>query len=147
MSKITIGDHTMKPDKPEYTNRKLCRSSSKAKISGICAGIAEHYGYEVWVVRIAAFCLFVAHAPLFILAYVVGTFILDKDNDQKNSANSHNSTYYRPQAGDVWRRGGEPKKVLKDLDDIYSNIESRLVNIERYVTSKKYHINQELRKM
>jgi phage shock protein C len=144
MSKILIGGQTMKPDK---SNQKLCRISSKAKICGICAGIAEHYGYEVWVVRMVAFCLFIAHPPLFIFAYVVGTFILDKDEHVKRTSHSQNSSYYRPQAGDVWRRGGEPKRALKDLDEIYSNIETRLVNIERYVTSKKYHINLELSKM
>ena len=123
----------------------LKRSSRFSKVSGICAGIALHYGYEVWVVRLIAFCILMASPPLFIMAYIVGTLILDKDDEQSRFSKAQNSTYYRPSTSEVWRRGGEPKRALKDLDEIYTNIERRLENIEKYVTSSKYELNKQFR--
>ncbi|SFS12793.1 phage shock protein C (PspC) family protein [Dyella sp. OK004] len=33
--------------------KRLCRSSSQRMLAGVCGGIAEHYGWDPTIVRVA----------------------------------------------------------------------------------------------
>jgi phage shock protein C len=58
---------------------ELLRDKSKARIAGVCAGIAEYFGIEVWLVRILTVTAFLLLAgPFIIVAYVAAWFILDE---------------------------------------------------------------------
>ena len=73
--------------------KKLYRSNTDKKISGVCGGIAEYFGIDSTIVRLllAAFVLF---AGTGVLAYIVCAFVIPErpendvfDNNFNNGGN------------------------------------------------------------
>ncbi len=58
---------------------ELFRNPSRGKIAGVCAGIADYFGWETWLVRILVVSGVLFGMPFLILGYVAAWFILDKD--------------------------------------------------------------------
>jgi Putative stress-responsive transcriptional regulator len=64
--------------------KRLCRSTSNVKISGVCAGIAEYFGIDPSIVRILWVVLsFMSVGFPGIVAYIACAFILPRDTDVK----------------------------------------------------------------
>lgn len=67
---------------------ELYRDKQKGKIAGVCAGVADYFGLETWLVRILTVTAFLlAAGPFVIVAYIAAWFILD-EKPSKNSVNS-----------------------------------------------------------
>ncbi|MHC6803931.1 envelope stress response membrane protein PspC, partial [Vibrio antiquarius] len=61
------------------TNRELYRDPVNGKISGVCAGIANYFGAEVWLIRIVVIsAALLGGTFLVLLAYVAMAFMLEK---------------------------------------------------------------------
>ena len=59
---------------------RLSRSTTDAKIAGVCAGFAKHFGLDVTLVRIVWLILCVWPVPLFgVIAYIVAWIVMPKD--------------------------------------------------------------------
>lgn len=59
--------------------KRLCKSSTDVKISGVCGGISEYLGIDATVIR-----LVFAISALFgagLLAYIICVFIMPVDTD------------------------------------------------------------------
>ena len=145
------------------SKRELYRDPKKGKIAGVCAGIAECFGVELWLVRI----LFIAGVlllagPFFIVGYVAAWFILEKkpstlSNITRNFKGSSFGKGWRntPDTHEdkvevkakVWQAGKPPKEALGDIGERYRKIESRLRSIETYVTSREFQLNREISRL
>ena len=148
--------------------RELYRDPSRAKISGVCAGISDYFGIEVWVVRIiavSALILFQIFPVLF--AYGVAHFILDpKPGAYKQHKSKHyktSGTYASAEqddatsgfAGDVpvekatvqqiWKKGRIPGQMIRKVNRRFKNLERRLQAMESYVTSRQFQLRKEFR--
>lgn len=67
----------------------LYKIKSEGKIAGVCAGLAEYFGIETWLVRIIVITSFLLLAPPFIVVgYIALWFILD----DKSSVQSNKKT-------------------------------------------------------
>lgn len=59
---------------------RLSRATKDAKIAGVCAGFARHFGIDVTLVRILWLVLTIWPLPLFgIIAYLVAWIVMPKD--------------------------------------------------------------------
>ena len=144
--------------------RTLYRDPSRAKISGVCAGISDYFDLEVWVVRIiavSAFLLFQGFPVIF--AYGVLHFILEpkpgarrrryKGKDYRNNIhmNSEESSESKskPMGGDtatvqqVWKKGRIPSQTIRKVSQRFKKIDRRLQNMETYVTSRQFQLRKE----
>ncbi len=45
-------------------------------ISGVCAWMSDRSGVPVWIIRVVALALCVAHAPLMVIGYFVGAYLI-----------------------------------------------------------------------
>ncbi|WP_444994591.1 envelope stress response membrane protein PspC [Aliikangiella sp. IMCC44359] len=144
------------------SSRKLYKNPDKAKICGVCAGLAEYFGFEVWVVRIIAISLLVFNwfNGTVLLAYFVLYFVLDpkpgsksnkgcfgKERKRNLSEYAEESKPYKPSVKEVWRTGISPKDKLDEIESKFSMVESKLQNIESFVTSKQFELEKEFNKM
>ena len=138
--------------------RKLYRNPAKAKICGVCAGVAEYFGFEVWVVRIITVSLVLLGWGPIVLAYFVLYFVLDPnpnyektgecDWKRKGTNNSQDENKpYRPSVKEVWKSAPAPDQLLSDIEGKFSKIERHLQDLETYVTSKRYNLDKEFSKM
>lgn len=72
----------------------LYRDSEKGKIAGVCAGIANYFGVEIWLVRIIAVSsLLLGVGGFSVVAYIAGWFILDKQPRTKSGFNRTRQTH------------------------------------------------------
>lgn len=144
--------------------RKLYKDPDNGKICGICAGLAEYFGFEVWVVRIITISLLllsVFSGPI-ILVYFVLCFILDPKPGSKRTKGCfgwekrrHRSRFdeqpesrpYRPSVKEVWKSGSSPKATLAEIENKFSKIEKQLQRMESFVTSEQFELQREFRKM
>lgn len=62
--------------KQVYDTNRIYRSSINKKVMGVCAGVAHHYGFETWMVRIATILAFLAFPGPIAIAYIVAIILL-----------------------------------------------------------------------
>ncbi|HLH01040.1 MAG TPA: PspC domain-containing protein [Bryobacteraceae bacterium] len=59
---------------------RLSRPMQEAKLGGVCAGFARHFGMDVTLVRILWIVLIVWPLPLFgVISYIVAWIVMPKD--------------------------------------------------------------------
>ena len=60
-------------------SKMLYRDPKNGKLGGVCAGVAEYFGLEVWLVRILTVSAFLLGLGFVVLvAYIAACLILDK---------------------------------------------------------------------
>lgn len=141
--------------------RKLYRNPDNAKICGVCSGVAEYFGFETWVVRIITVSMVLMGFGPIILAYFVLYFILDPKPGSKgdkgcfdkkkygNAGTTHHDSDkpYRPSVKEVWRSGVAPADQLSSIENKFSKIEKKLQKMESFVTSNRFELEKEFKKM
>ncbi|MFT6283561.1 MAG: phage shock protein C [Arenicella sp.] len=148
----------------------LHRDPSKGKIAGVCAGIAEYFGMEIWLVRILTLTgFFLLAPPFFFVGYIAAWFILEKKPrglstksraDEFATRNHHRNVQGKgwhnlsEEESDkvvvkskVWQAGEPPKQAFIDIKQRFAKNENRLRKMETYVTSSEFQLNRELNKL
>jgi len=147
-------------------SREFYRNPSNGKIAGVCAGIADYFGLEIWLVRILVVSGVLFGMPFLIFGYVATWFILDKKpeepftdgNYQKAGASKHSkydsSHNHTEQANEsikvkarIWQSGEPPKQAFHDICRKFSVLEKQLQAIEHYVTSSEFTVTREINKL
>ncbi len=142
----------------------LYRNSRDGKIAGVCAGIADHWEVEHWVVRLLAIVLFLFTGTLAFWAYVVGWIMLaprrrsgdfaryddpiDEDEEieveiEMEYDERHHD--YRPRK--MFKYGEEPSVRLQRARERLDAALRRVEDMETYVTSRQYNLNKEFSKL
>jgi len=141
---------------------ELYRIPSQGRVAGVCAGIADYFGWETWLVRILVVSGVLLGMGWFIVIYVAGWFILDKkpataqnthtkskghqttvdDNLENDLANESIKVKAR-----IWQAGEPPKQAFHDISRKYSLLEQQLRHMERYVTSPEFTVSREINKL
>ena len=107
----------------------LYRDKFNAKLMGVCSGIADYTGINVFWIRLGAVLTTVfALGPVAILAYIAAGFLLNKkpahlyrdENEQK-----------------YWQRVRQsPQRTAREIRAQFRDIDRRLAGVEaHYVTS------------
>lgn len=145
---------------------ELYRNSSRGKIAGVCAGIADYFGWETWLIRILVVSGVLFGMPFLILGYVAAWFILDKnpkeqakDSKYQRAGASRYSQDENASKSDeqvnesikvksrVWQSGEPPKQAFHDIRRKFSSLEKQLQAIEHYVTSSEFTVAREINKL
>lgn len=131
--------------------KELLRDDRNGKIAGVCAGIADYFGWELWLVRVVALAsLLLGFGGVSLVLYIVGWIVLEK----KSIAEAKAGKVLVPQIEKlvevktrIWQRGEAPKQALGHIQQQFDSIEHRLRNIETYVTSSKYQLHREFNRL
>jgi phage shock protein C len=145
------------------SRKELYRLPRQGKVAGVCAGLAEYFGFEVWLVRIVFISGLLLSGSLFLVLYVAGWFILDvKPGNEKLSKNKWEKKFTEGAASKirshlesgpievkekVWQAGELPRQAVHDILGKYKGLEKRLQNLETYVTSPEYTVAREINKL
>jgi phage shock protein C len=123
-------------------NKKLYRDPNNAKFGGICAGIAEYFGTEIWVIRLLVISAFIFSAGFFVVfAYVITYFILDEMPEQRKWQQSTYKKHHVKQKS--WQAGHSAEKILENVSGELDKIEKDVEHLEDYVTSFSYKMDRE----
>lgn len=141
--------------------KELFRDTDKGKIAGVCAGIANYFGWELWLVRIIFISGVLLTGSFFFMAYIIGWFILEKkpsgegrkaepfgfkDKGKGWVSNAEEEVKVEVKSK-IWQAGEPPKQAFKDIHNNYGKLELRLRKLETYVTSAEFNLNREISKL
>jgi len=141
---------------------ELYRDPSNGKIAGVCAGLADYFDWEPWLVRILVVSGVLLGMGWFIVIYIAGWFILDKKHGKNKKFNKKAKGRYRETtesiksdfAGEsikvksrIWQAGEPPKQAFHDIRRKYRNLERELIKMEKYVTSPEFTVSREINKL
>jgi len=135
--------------------KDLFRDPDRGKVAGVCAGIAEYFGWELWLVRIIVVSGVLLSGSFFLVAYVAAWFILDKkavvqSRTNLSSTGKNQSTQDEVSVevkAKVWQAGEPPRQAFYDINKRFSHMETRLRKMETYVTSSEFQLNREINRL
>lgn len=146
----------------EPRSRKLYRDRANGKVLGVCAGIAGYYGIERWVVRIAAVTAIIFLNWVALVAYLIAAVILEptpKGKRAKRRAERMARAERMEGSGRARARETPPRaepatpserpvaERLRDVQADFDEIELRIRRMETHVTSGRYELHRELRRI
>lgn len=117
--------------------RRLYRDRENGIVAGVCAGIADYFGFDVTITRIiVAIGLFV-FLPTTLVAYVVLALLLP--TKPRESARA------RDDASETLQRSvrSSPHSTLDNIRHRFREVDGRLQRLEKYMTSKRFKLDRE----
>jgi phage shock protein C len=119
--------------------RRFYRNREKAVVAGVCAGLADYFGFNLKVTRILAVIALLMAMPMTLLVYFGAVFLIPAGPADNRKAE------YDP----VFRQAvrSAPAQTLSDVRRRFQSLDSRLARLERYVTSSRFNLDQEFRKL
>lgn len=110
------------------------------KIMGVCAGIADYFGWDVTLVRIGFALGAIMGGGSTLLAYLAIGWI----------ANAKPSALYdqSPERVEFWRDVRvQPKRTLRDVNSQFRDADRRLRDLEFHLTSDSRQLADEIEKL
>ena len=136
---------------------ELYRIPNQGRVAGVCAGIADYFGWEAWLVRILVVSGVLLGMGWFVVIYIAGWFILDKKpgsskkdaavNPIKDEPKDDIATESIKVKARIWQAGEPPRQAFKDIRRKYKALESELQVMEKYVTSPEFTVSREINKL
>ncbi|WP_375750239.1 envelope stress response membrane protein PspC [Vibrio sp. HN007] len=127
-------------------NRQLYRDPVNGKLMGVCAGIANYLGAEIWLIRILVVsAALLGGSFLVVLAYVAFTLMLEKQPyEYQESMKTQRDHKLKSKA---WQAGQPAVKLLENIESELGEVDKKVRVVEAYVTSDAYKVNREFRKL
>ena len=156
-----------------YSNasaRGFYRDGDRAVIGGVCAGLAGYFGLNLRVTRILAFIAFLTAMPFAVIAYLAAVMLIPTESGrtdgafetryrcwgvrrsgsrrQDRRARRRAEKRSRMEEAIVAATGPSLKDVsLTDVKERYKTLDQRLAELEKQVTSPRFQLEQEFRKL
>lgn len=116
--------------------RRLYRDRSRGLILGVCAGVADYFGFDLTTTRVCAALSLLFFMPATLLVYFGLALLLPKrlnGGDEPTRADSLVQRAVR----------AEPHATLSNVNHRFRALEVRLQKLEKYVTSPRFQLDQE----
>ena len=119
--------------------RRFVRSADRAVIAGVCAGLADYFGFKLRITRLLAFISLCMAPPVTLMAYFGAVLLIPSEHDPQRQPN------YDPEFDQALR--ASPRQTMSDVRRRFQQLDRRLARMERYVTSPRFDLDQEFRKL
>ncbi len=119
--------------------RKFYRNRDRAMVAGVCAGLADYFGFNLKVTRILAVISLIMACLVTLIAYFGAVFLVPA------TPRGRDEPPYDPEFRKAVRSA--PRQTLGDVRRRFQSMDSRLARLERYVTSSRFNLDQEFRKL
>jgi phage shock protein C len=142
------------------------RDADRAVVGGVCAGLAGHFGLNLKVTRFLMIVAFLVATPFAFIAYLGAVLLIpaeSRDGSRHSDAGRCCWGIRRTRRNDARRRArdGRSERMdrrkprdraavrpsLEDVRNRYRQLDARLVELEKQVTSPRFQLEQEFRKL
>jgi len=131
---------------PKKMNKQLYRDPKNGKLGGVCAGLAEYFGTETWLIRLLVVSAFLFSAGFFVtLAYISAYLILEKMPEQRKQQQSIYKSHNIKQKS--WQPGHSAEQILQNVSNELDDIENDIQDMEAYVTSFAFKMDGEFKEL
>jgi len=142
-----------------YSPQRFYRSSDAAVLGGVCAGLAEQFGFNLRVLRLLALIALCVAMPIAIIGYLAIVFLVPA-----RSGGGRNAKFASDEASRQCRkaRRAERRRARREAkqarhtatEDVAAQVrgkckalEERLVDLEKHITSRRYQLDQEFSRL
>ncbi len=137
--------------------RRFTRDADRACLAGVCAGIADYFGFRLCAVRaIFVIALFVAF-PFAVLTYLAIVLLVPAESGRYEYVVERVRCRRRRRPRRMSRRERrraraeaeeqERDRKAEKVRERYRTLDERLARIEKYVTSSRYDLDREFRNL
>lgn len=124
-------------DGREAGPRRLYKDPEHKLVCGVCAGIADYFGFDVTVMRIAAIAgLFFFLPPTLIGYFVLAVLLPRKPAVDERARDDVSATLQRSVRS-------SPQSTLDNIRHRFRELDGRLQRLEKYLTSKRFELDRE----
>jgi phage shock protein C len=131
----------------------LYRNRREGWIGGVCAGLGDHWGVPNWMVRLAAVALLIFTGTLAFWGYILGIVLLASRPDERACGDcesvemEYDESIHRYRPKKAFRYAAAPTERLRAARERLDGALDRVTVMERYVTSRRYELNQKFSKL
>ena len=120
-------------------DRRFVRSADGAVLGGVCAGLADYFGFNLKVTRVLAVIGFLMNPPLAALAYLAAVLLIPSRPTRDPA----------PRVDPAFRQSlrASPAQTMSDVRRRFQSLDRRLARLEKYVTSSRYQLDREFREL
>lgn len=125
------------------SGRRLYRDADRAVLGGVCAGLATYLGFNLKVTRLLCVIAFLCAFPVAFIAYLAAVLLIPA-----SSSRFYDEAIYEERRKEALREEIlRAKPTVRDIRDRYKSMDERLARIEKYVTSSRYNLDEEFRRL
>ena len=116
------------------SERRFYRNADKAMLGGVCAGIADYFGFNLGVTRLLAVVAFFT-MPMTLIGYL-GLVLLVPSVSTREKSRPVDPEFHRALRS-------SPSQTMGDMRGRFKSLDRRLARLEKYVTSSRYQLDRE----
>ncbi len=121
------------------SDRRFYRDADRAVLGGVCAGLADYFGFNLKVTRFLAFIAFLMAMPMAVVTYL-GIVLLVPAKSLRAHGRGVDPEFKRALRS-------SPQLTMSDVRRRFQMLDRRLARLEKYITSSRYQLDQEFRKL
>lgn len=119
--------------------RRFYRDRERGMFFGVCAGIADYFGFDLKVTRILAVIALLVSPPMTLLIYF-GIALLIPYRERRPVQERVDPDFRRALRS-------SPQATMAEIRRRFQRLDSRLARMERYVTSPRFNLDREFRNL
>jgi phage shock protein C len=124
---------------PGPNRHRLTRNTREGKVAGVCAGIADYFGFRRKHVRLAAILAAIFFFPFIFFAYAAAALLMPRGEPIAARYGSRDEERF-------WRNYSmRPRVTYSELRHRFRALDARVADMERAVTSSDYALHKEFR--
>ena len=129
---------------------RFTRNADRAVLGGVCAGIADYFGFNLRVTRLLAIIAFCVAMPVTTLVYIAVVLLVPAESAGYSRKGDREIRRKRRRMSRRERRDAaeEARREAADaLGERARSLDERLARVEKYVTSSRYNLDREFRNL
>ena len=136
------------------SERYFVRDADRAILGGVCAGIANYFGFNLRVTRILFIIACCVATPFAVIAYIAIVFLVPAESSRyeyvtereiRRTVRRNKRRMTRKERQQA--AAEEQAQAAAVIKERYSSLDDRLARIEKYVTSSRYDLDREFRNL
>ncbi len=124
----------------EYRRRRFYRDRRNGRIAGVCAGLADYFGFDVTITRLLAIVALFVAPPVTLMLYF-GLVVLVPASDLEGEIPPPERRAFRQELR------SSPATTVTDVKRTLLRLDTRLARLERYVTSSRFELDRKIRNL
>ena len=118
---------------------RMYRNPRRGVVFGVCAGIADYFGFDLTVTRVLVVVAALFSFPIVFIAYLLLALLLPRKDYFENGRDDLDPLQRSVRA--------EPHSMLSSVRYRFRELDTRLQRLEKYVTSNRFKLDREFRQL
>ena len=132
------------------SGRHFARDADRAVLGGVCAGIADYFGFNLCATRAIFIIAFFVAMPFAAVAYIAIVLLVPAESGRHEYVAQREVRKRRrrlTRRERIQAENEERAQAAEAVKQRYQALDERLARIEKYVTSSRYNLDREFRNL